>query len=128
MAYASGFEYDIYISYASDDAQWARRFRDDLNLTLRNLLGRDVFIFFDDRDLGTLDKRHVDERRRIIDESAVFLALLSPAYARQVPAYDELIWFSATNRSGEMVFVEISPVEEHRIHLWAPRIRFWVDP
>jgi hypothetical protein len=120
MAYVSGFNNDIFVSYASvdnepdaQDVRWVSRFRNDLETALRRRLGKDVVFFFDQAGLHAY--HHLDELLRNARDSALFLAVFSPSYAEREWTRDELTtFFEAARKSGEpnrIVTIEILPVE-----------------
>ena len=118
MAYVSGFKHDIFVSYASFDNDKVRRvsrFRDDLEIALRQRLGQEIKIFFDAADLHAYHQ--LEQLIEDASHSAVFLALLSPSYVKREWTRAELKAFAASNAksAGEpnrIVTVEILPVEE----------------
>src|SRR5882757_5789042 len=140
MAYVSGFTHDIFISYASvdnepdgQDVRWVSRFRADLETALRQRLGKDVKIFFDQADLHAY--HDLAELIRNARDSAIFLAIFSPSYVeRQWPlaelrAFDEAA-HGASGERNRVVTIEILPVEADRFpseieHL--KRTRFYYE-
>jgi hypothetical protein len=121
MPYLTGFNNDIFISYASvdnepdaQDVRWVSRFRSDLETALRRRLGRDVAVFFDQADLHAFDELNVLlENARA---SAIFLAVCSPSYLEREWTIDELKAFSeaAKNSGGpnRLVTIEVLRVDE----------------
>jgi hypothetical protein len=127
MAYVSGFKHDIFVSYASvdneadaQDIRWVSRFRKDLEIALRQRLGKDIKIFFDTADLHAYHQ--LEQLIADASDSAVFLALLSPSYVERKWPLEELKAFGAAvagaRGSGEpnrIVTVEIYSVEEAKL-------------
>jgi hypothetical protein len=124
MAYVSGFTHDIFVSYASvdnepdaQDVRWVSRFRGDLETALRQRLGKDVKIFFDQADLHAY--HDLEELIRNARDSAIFLVVFSPSYVERQWPLAELRAFdkAAHGASGErnrIVTIEILPVEADR--------------
>lgn len=106
MAYTTGYDCDIFISYARDDnmvlpgetAGWVTQFRDYLESWLvkwRGLQG--LKVWFDDQ--GLRGNTHFDaEIEAAIQQSALFLVLHSHNYQRSDYCRKELAWFMAHNR------------------------------
>ncbi len=97
MGYVPGFQYDVFISYASDDyddrmAQFVRDFRVSLKRGLGKLFD-DQFIFFDREELN----RTPLEWRRKLEQSAgsaaILVPMLSPSYATSDYCAKEWEWF-----------------------------------
>lgn len=86
MAYARGFDYDIFISYARLDNQplgeekgWVDKFETDLKSVLNQECGKDVIAIF--RDIQqTPDTRFDKNIPEKMKKSALFLALVSPNF------------------------------------------------
>jgi hypothetical protein len=121
MPYLSGFNNDIFISYASVDnepdpqgVRWVSRFRDDVYTALRQRLGQDVGIFFDQTDF-----RATDVLPRLLESaraSAIFLAVCSPSYLLRDWTRKELTAFYEAAKAGggpnRLVTIELLRVEE----------------
>jgi len=101
MAYLSGFEYDIFISYAhvnnqrveEDEDGWVGQFQKHLDVQLSQLVGRMgvIKIWWDPSlDGNQLFNRTIQER---VNRSAVFLALTSKGYLASDYCQQELSWF-----------------------------------
>ncbi|MGB6535616.1 MAG: toll/interleukin-1 receptor domain-containing protein [Xanthobacteraceae bacterium] len=126
MPYLTGFNNDIFISYASVDnepdpqgARWVSQFRSDIETALRRRLGRDVGVFFDQADLHAFDELNVllDNART----SAIFLAVCSPSYLEREWTLDELKSFSEVAKSSSggnrIVTIELLRVDESSLPL-----------
>jgi hypothetical protein len=92
MAYTTGFEYDVFISYAAvDDIEpvgdngrgWVTMFVQNLEMVLASrLAGREKLrIYFDRRNLR--GNHQLQELPDAVGKSALFLAITSPAYAER---------------------------------------------
>jgi hypothetical protein len=127
MAYVPGFKHDIFVSYASVDneadaqkVRWVSHFRNDLEIALRQRLGQEIKIFFDEADL--LAYHQLEQLIEDARSSAVFLALLSPSYVERKWPLAELKAFglasASSKNAGELnriVTVEIFRVEEGKL-------------
>ncbi|MBU2006488.1 MAG: toll/interleukin-1 receptor domain-containing protein [Gammaproteobacteria bacterium] len=114
MAFTSGFEYDIFISYSRDDnsvlpgetAGWVSQFRDYLENWLIKRRGlKGLKIWFDDQGLSG-NTRFDAEIEASIKKSALFLVLHSHNYQGSDYCRKELQWFMQHNqhlRTGVMV-------------------------
>ncbi|MBO6717569.1 MAG: TIR domain-containing protein [Rhizobiaceae bacterium] len=143
MGYASGFEYDLFISYARNDDQeqtstgrgWVSEFVSRLQATLRSRLGdADALrIYFDQSSLGA--NHQLDELLSAARRSAIFLAIGSPSYAKREWTRKELAAFAESADDLRRLFcieyMQLSdgtkypdPLQSHK------RARFWelVDP
>jgi hypothetical protein len=122
MTYVPGFKYDVFISYAhfdneadSQDIRWVSRFQSDLKNALRQRLGEDPGIFYDERDLAAYDS--VDFLLENARRSAVFLAVFSPSYTARQFTIQELAAFCERPRDAmRIVTVELLPVAESKHH------------
>jgi TIR domain len=97
MAYVPGFEYDLFISYASDDYDGRlAQFVQELQIYLRRTLGKDFSehsIFFDRQELNLTP---VQWKRKLQDSAksaAVLIPILSPSYATSDYCAKEWEWF-----------------------------------
>lgn len=114
MAFASGYEYDIFISYSHDDngmlpgesAGWAAQFRDYLENWLVKRRGlKELSIWFDSRGLQG-NTAFDAEIQAAIEKSALFFVLHSHNYRGSAYCRKELGWFMEHNRryrNGVMV-------------------------
>ena len=99
MAYVPGCKNDVFISYCHDDnislsedrRGWITDFGDRLRVRLRQLLGHPVEVWRDEK----LGGDHVldDELRSQVEDTAVFLAVVSPSYLNSRYCTDEREWF-----------------------------------
>jgi hypothetical protein len=105
MTYVSGFEHDVFISYAHNDntvdgskPRWVKSFADQLSAKLLKQCGEAVDVWWDDSDL---DRSQVFDEviRTAVKGSAVMLCLLSPSYVKRDYCLQELDWFA---ESGEL--------------------------
>jgi hypothetical protein len=138
MGLVSGFEHDLFVSYAHYDNEvdpqgirWVSRFQLDLKNALRQRLGTDPEVFFDSRSFEAGD--HVDFLTQNARRSAVFVAVLSPSYIAREFTIRELQAFCENGPApSPIVTVELLPVEDGRVHplLKGPkRTPFWCkDP
>jgi len=87
MAYVTGFEHDIFISYASvnnpepenDKPGWVTNFRVKLENELVSRIGRDLKIWMDEKDIAVGDKFR-DKILGGVETSAILLIILSETY------------------------------------------------
>ena len=136
MAFVPGFEHDVFVSYAhfdnepdSQEIRWVSRFQADLKTALRQRLGTDPDIFFDNR---SLTNQYLDELLNNARKSAAFLAIMSPSYMKREWTIKELEAFdAASSDQNRLVPVELLPVPEDECH---PRFRevkcapfYWKD-
>lgn len=97
MAYVPGFEYDIFISYATEDHD-ARltTFLADLRLHLRRDLGKnftDECVFFDREALNKAPNRFDQSLEQAARSSALLVPILTPSYATSEWCAKEWEWF-----------------------------------
>jgi hypothetical protein len=115
-------DHDVFISYAPADDQsvleqagWVTTLHTALGASLAQRLGRDVSIW---RSTASISGGKLSAgTKRILERSAVFLAVVSPAYLRSPEAQRELQYFCAGAKRQLRVFkVEKFPVEgdEHQ--------------
>jgi hypothetical protein len=110
------FSYDIYISCAAVDNEpdpqgvsWVSRFARDLDVSLRQRLGRDIRMFFDRTSLRA-SAAFGDVLETALRSSAIFLPICSPSYFHGEWTLRELRTFldAAKNRGEE---IHVVPVE-----------------
>jgi hypothetical protein len=133
MGFVSGFRHDIFISYAhydnEEDAQgvrWVSRFQLDFKNALRQRLGGDLNVCFDERNLEA--GHNVDFLIESVRQSAVFLAILSPSYISRDFTINELRTFCERIKASPVVTVELLPVADddvHRLLRGRKRTPFW---
>ena len=136
MAFVPGFQHDVFVSYAhfdnepdSQEIRWVSRFQADLKTALRQRLGTEPEIFFDNR---SLTNQYLDELLDNARKSASFLAIVSPSYMKREWTIKELEAFdAAASDQNRLVPVELLPVPEDDCH---PRFRevkcaqfYWKD-
>ncbi len=101
MAYVSGFENDVFLSYAhidneSDGAKerWVETFGKHLSAKLLKRMGETVSVWWDPK----LDRSQVfdDVIQNAAKGSAIMISLVSPAYLKRDYCKQELQWFSDT--------------------------------
>jgi hypothetical protein len=122
MAYAVGFEYDVFISYAAvDDIEpvtdngrgWISLFVHHLEMVLASRLGgrEKLRIYFDRRNLGG---NHVlQEILDAVSKSAIFVAITSPAYSEREWTKRELDTFVQEAPDARRLFaVEYLPLDQ----------------
>lgn len=91
MPYVPGFEQDIFISYASEDRSWVQEFQTKLIEALVDLgLQADFWIDQNNIRAGQNWKEEMD---RAIEQTALFLAVLSPNYRLSDYCNDESDYF-----------------------------------
>ncbi len=77
MAYAAGYDVDVFICYPMEAEEWTAQFAEALKKELLFELGKDVDVYFAKRDwkLGKPSNGMLDKAR----SAAVFLAVLTPS-------------------------------------------------
>lgn len=100
------FEHEIFISYAhadnAGDLPWVSRLVEQLDISLRQRLGRRVNIFFDSSGLRGND--HESELLRRAEQSLLFVPILSPTYITNHWPQDELRAFLRREGADRRVF------------------------
>lgn len=137
MAFVPGFEHDVFISYAhfdnepdTQDIRWVSRFQADLKVALRQRLGVEPNIFFDNR---SLQNQFLDELMENARGAAAFVAIMSPSYMKRPWTIKELEAFSESdNAQNRLVPVELLPVLESECHPRLLQVKrapfYWKDP
>ena len=97
-AYVPGFEYDIFLSYASDDLDdKLKALFADLKLALRRELGKDFSlahgIFLDKDELNHTPTAWKDKLKQSANSAAILVPILSPTYATSDYCAKEFEWF-----------------------------------
>ncbi|MBX3579630.1 MAG: hypothetical protein KF723_20695 [Rhizobiaceae bacterium] len=121
MAFTTGFEYDLFISYAHvDDSEkmptgrgWVSEFVARLQSALHSRLGGpdSLKIYFDHNSLGA--NHRLPELLDAAAKSAVFVALASPAYAMRDWTRKELSTFASSADDLKRLFaVEFLPLQD----------------
>ena len=139
MAYTTGFEYDVFISYAAvDDREpvgengqgWVTTFVRNLEMVLASrLAGREKLrIYFDRRNLG--GNHELTELPEAVGKSALFLAITSPAYSDREWTRRELDTFLKGSPDSLRLFVaEYLPLDAGETHPDPlndrKRLKFW---
>jgi len=109
---APEFKYDVYISYAhadnavlEGDSGWVNELHDHLELRLAQLIGKVPRIFMDMESpiIGNIS----DALKQSLNESAVLLVVLSPAYLRSEWCQAELKAFIKNAYRSSGLFVDI---------------------
>ena len=98
MGYVPGFEYDIFLSYASDDLDdKLKALFADLKLALRRELGKDFSnergIFLDKDELNHSPIAWKEKLKQSAGSAAILVPILSPAYATSEYCAKEFEWF-----------------------------------
>jgi hypothetical protein len=140
MAYVEAFIFDVFISYAREDEGvwpgrqegWASHFFRDLQIALNQQVGRRTTIFFDRP--SSSEPAPIEYVEDNIRNSAVFVPVISPAYATSTRARWELWRFIRDSRSltGIAPIERIAPIEVAEVKRVsyppsAPTpIRFWI--
>src|SRR6185503_5682099 len=97
MAFISGFEYDVFVSYSHVDNlgrdAWVSQFHEELDFALAKRIGRHgvARIWRDKRLEG--NQLFDQTIKQSIEKSAVFLALTSTGYIESDYCQQELKWF-----------------------------------
>jgi len=130
MGYVPGFQYDIFLSYASDDLDdKLRALFADLGLALRRELGKEFSkehdIFLDKDELNHSPIAWKEKLRRSADSAAILVPILSPAYATSDYCAKEFEWFGEKPPldwpAGDQSVYRICPVS------WRPINKDLVD-
>ena len=137
MAFVPGFEHDVFVSYAhfdnepdTQEIRWVSRFQADLKVALRQRLGVDPDIFFDNR---SLQNQFLDELTQNARGAAAFIAIMSPSYMKREWTIKELEAFHSNNNDqNRLVPVELLPVLESECHPRLLQVKrapfYWKDP
>src|SRR5689334_16295426 len=75
MAYTPGFKYDLFISYPTEAASWAKQFEQDLRADMRLAAARGLEIYFAPKSWELTEDS--DEMLDAARNSAVFVAILT---------------------------------------------------
>ena len=128
---------DVFVSYAhfdnepdTQEIRWVSRFQADLKVALRQRLGADPDIFFDNR---SLQNQFLDELVQNARGAAAFIAIMSPSYMKRPWTIKELEAFDASNPDqNRLVPVELLPVLESECHPRLLQVKrapfYWKDP
>ena len=137
MGHFAGFDYDIFVSYDSiDDSPntefhqgWVTDFCDNLTRGFKNKYGDTLDIYFDRRHLAPHDD--LQNRLEKVRRSAIFLAVLSPAYIQSPRIAEELK--SIRSNGGDdtrILAVQIAPLNQRDLppeFQTFQRHSFWVE-
>ena len=119
MAYASGFDWDIFVSYAHSDDEagagdgkrWVREVVARLKSALSIHLGgrQELAVFFDDHEFK--GGKQLSDLLAAAGRSAIFLAIASPAYAKRDWTQQELATFcQGTSDLRRLFAIEYYPL------------------
>jgi hypothetical protein len=136
MAYVSGYDHDVFVSYAHADeaadssGKWATELVDRLRGALKHRLGgsEELRIFFDTASLRS--NQQLEEMLTAARRSAVFLAIASRSYASRAWTRQELAAFVRVPEDTSRLFaIECLPLAEGELYP-APlqehhRMPFW---
>ena len=139
MAYTTGFEYDVFISYAAvDDKEpmadngrgWVTMFVRNLEMVLGSRLAgsEKLRIYFDRRNLG--GNHQLQELPEAVGKSALFLASTSPAYSQREWTKRELDTFlkgapdSRRLFAAEYLPLDAGETQPHPLND-RKRLKFW---
>jgi hypothetical protein len=137
MAFIPGFDHDVFVSYAhfdnepdTQEIRWVSRFQADLKVALRQRLGVDPDIFFDNR---SLQNQYIDDLSDNARRAAAFVAIMSPSYMKREWTIKELEAFDLNSTDqNRIVPVELLPVLEHECHPRLLQVKrapfYWKDP
>jgi TIR domain len=137
MGFVPGFEHDVFVSYAhfdnepdTQEIRWVSRFQADLKVALRQRLGVDPDVFFDNR---SLQNQFLEELTKNAGGAAAFIAIMSPSYMKRAWTIKELEAFNtANNDQNRLVPVELLPVLESECHPLLLQVKrapfYWKDP
>lgn len=138
MAYTTGFEYDVFISYAAIDDEpladnargWISLFAHNLEMVLASRLGgrENLRIYFDRRNLA--GNHQLQELLDAVSKSAVFVAVTSPSYAiRDWPKRELAAFLQGSTDSQRLFAIEYLPLDAGETHPQAlnerKRLKFW---
>jgi hypothetical protein len=123
MAYVPGFEYDVFISYASDEADSRLEgFVQELRLYLRRELGKEFSergVFFDRQELNLTPVEWKHKLRQSARSAAILLPILTPTYASSDYCAKEWEWFREEHplswKAGTGTVYRICPVRWREI-------------
>lgn len=136
MAYVPGFQYDVFVSYASSDdngrlSQYIDDIRDYLSAELGKLFTKES-VFFDRQDLNRTPTEWKRNLERSAGSAALLLPLLSPSYATSDYCAKEWEWFcqgyplrwpAGTTEVFRVCPVEWRTLDEETLGQLAPEIR-----
>jgi hypothetical protein len=127
VGYVPGFEYDIFLSYASDDVDdKLKALFADLRLALRRELGKDFSnergIFLDKDELNHSPIAWKEKLKQSAGSAAILVPILSPAYATSEYCGKEFEWFCENPApkppvwpAGNQTVYRICPISWHPI-------------
>ncbi len=78
-SFPHGYQYDLFISYSSDDVEWVRPFYEALNKDVTRIIGREIVTFWDKDGLKTGDTWS-EKLRHASANSATLVAILTPTF------------------------------------------------
>ena len=118
MAYVPGFEYDVFISYASDDYDATlERLVQDLRVYLRRELGKDFperGIFLDRQELNLTPAQWKQKLRDSASSAAILVPILTPSWVSSDYCAKEWEWFvdvhSPVWKAGTETVYRVCPV------------------
>jgi len=137
MAYVPGFQYDLFVSYASgDDDGRLSQFVRDLRAHLSGALGKKLFaeesVFFDRQDLNRTPTDWKRKLEQSAGSAAILIPFLSPSYASSDYCAMEWEWFREEHplrwRAGSEEVYRVCPVswrslDQEMLEQLAPEIR-----
>jgi hypothetical protein len=124
MAYVPGFEYDLFISYASDDLDESLKGSlKELRVYLRRELGKDFDpehgIFFDHDELNLTPVQWKEKLRDSAKSAAILIPILTPSWASSAYCAKEWEWFlenpPLTWRAGSEKVYRVLPLKRREI-------------
>jgi hypothetical protein len=125
MAYVPGFEYDLFISYASDDFDdTLKGFIQGLGVYLRRELGKEFDIergiFLDRDELNVTAVQWKQKLRDSAKSAAILVPVLSPSWASSEYCAKEWEWFNENSpldwRAGTETVFRVCPVRWREMH------------
>jgi TIR domain-containing protein len=122
MAYVPGFEYDLFISYASDDFDELKQLIEDIRTYLRRELGKEFSsergIFLDRQELNLTPIQWKQKLQNSAKSAAILVPVITPSWASSEYCAKEWEWFREEHplnwQAGTEAIFRVCPIR------WSP--------